>query len=113
MGGSGNGGLLNDIEILDLDTTTTGLRFHSCTSTLPLKLVGHCVTQFQQHIILTGGEVWEGNVGRRSKQVYQGSISKDRDDVEWRELPPMNAERRSHMAINYLDKYLVVMGGDG
>ena len=100
MGGEGNdSNRLDDIEKLHLDTTTTGREWHPCATTLPFKLYKYCVTTFQKNIILTGGYV-DGE-GISSKQVYQGSISKEGDDVEWHELPEMNAGRQDHMAINY------------
>ena len=107
LGGLGNAdNRLNDIEMLHLDTTTTASQWKTCKAILPVKLGWHCVTQFQKHIIVTGGLVEGGS----SKQVYQGTVSNEGNDVEWHELPPMNAARQVHMAINYFDKYLVVMG---
>lgn len=98
-----------DTELLLMHNgTSSSSSWTKCKTKLPTGVNGHTLTNIEyEKVILAGGYSYTKGY---SSKVFEGTLSCNSNDVQWKELPPLAHARNRHTSFKLQD-FLVVLGG--
>ena len=88
--------------------------WESCTTKPPVNVRFHTMTYLEEgKVMLIGGMNMNKGNDVHSKNVFEGKITNDKEDVTWKELNPLTKCRYGHIAFKMRNSVIAAGGSKG